>query len=161
MPGYVKYCYKDGVLPTHIKSALKNYCISILTVQIIVAKNALIFMSKILRFTSDMPKSIRNLIPSTSSSQDACHEATPEWIDEYGTAKYRNSVFFKGPPLHNNFVNANPTIYAACHNVTSYKNRTKEILLDQQTAGSTIEWEAINNILTNIGGPRKLTRARA
>ena len=61
MPGYVKYCYKDGVLLTHIKSALKNYCISILTVQIIVAKNALIFMSKILRFTSDMPRSIRNL----------------------------------------------------------------------------------------------------
>ena len=43
----------------------------------------------------------------------------------------------------------------------SYKKRIKEILLDQQTTGSTITWEVKNNILTNIGGPRKLTRARA
>ena len=119
-------------------------------------------MNKITRFTSDMPRSIKKRISSTSPSHDAFHEASTKWIDEYGTAKYRNSVFFiKGPQLHNNFVNANPTIYAACHNVTSYNKRTKEILIDQQTAGRTIEWEANNSILTNIGRPRKLTRARA
>ena len=60
MPGYVKYYYKDGVLPTQSKSAFKNH--NILTMRTIVAKNALIFKSKILRFTSDMPRSNRKLI---------------------------------------------------------------------------------------------------
>ena len=54
--------------------------------------------------------------------------------------------------MHNSFVSTDPTIYAAYHYDTSYKKRTKEILLDQQTAASTIEWEANNNIQTNIGG---------
>ena len=93
MPGYVKYHYKNGFLPTHTKSAFKNY--SILIVQSIFARNALIFMSKVLRLTSDMPRSIIKLIQSTFPSHDASHEASPEWIYEYGSAKYKNSVFLK------------------------------------------------------------------
>ena len=41
---------------------------------------------------------------------DASHEASLKWINEYGTANYRNSVFFKGPLLDNSFVSANPKI---------------------------------------------------
>ena len=94
MSGYVKYYYKDGVLPKYIKSAFK------ITIhwqcRVLSPKNALIFMGKILRFTSDMPRSIRKLIPSTSPSHDASmHETSLQWIDEYDNAKYRNSVFLR------------------------------------------------------------------
>ena len=41
VPGYVRYFYKIGILPTHTKSAFKEY--KIMTVQSIIAKNGLIF----------------------------------------------------------------------------------------------------------------------
>ena len=47
----------------------------------------------------------------TCPSHDASHEASRQWIDEYGTANCRNSVFIKGTLLHNNFSSTNPTIY--------------------------------------------------
>ena len=64
MPGYVTYFYKDGTLPTHTKSAFKEY--KIVTIQSIIAKNGIIFMGKVLRFSSEIPLSIRNLIPINS-----------------------------------------------------------------------------------------------
>ena len=81
MPGYVKYYYKDGVLPTHTKSAFKEY--TILTAQSVIAKNALILMSKIHMFVSNTPQSIRKLIPPNSPSHNASHNAEVDWIDIY------------------------------------------------------------------------------
>ena len=159
MPGYVKYYYKDGVLPTHTKSAFKEY--TILTAQSVIAKNALILMSKIHMFVSNTPQSIRKLIPPNSPSHNASHNAEVDWIDIYCTAHYRNTIFFKGPLLHNDFVNKCPTVYGACKNITSYKKHTKQFLIDVQADGDIIEWEAKNNILVNINGPRKLTRLRS
>ena len=51
MPGYVRYLYKDVVLPTHTKPAFKQY--NIRTVKSVVAKNVLILMSKILQILQD------------------------------------------------------------------------------------------------------------
>ena len=61
-----RYSYKDGILPTHTKSAFKEY--KIITVQCSKyhRKNGLIFMGKVLRFSSEIPLSIRNLIPLNS-----------------------------------------------------------------------------------------------
>ena len=79
-PGYVivRYFYKDGILPTHTKSAFKEY--KIMTVQSIIAKNGLIFMVKVLKFSSEIPLYIRNLIPLNSPSHHPSHEATAECI---------------------------------------------------------------------------------
>ena len=158
MPGYVRYYYKDGILPTHTKPAFKEY--NIMTVQSIIAKNGLLFMGKVLRFSSEIPKSIKDLIPKNSPSHSVCHEVSNDWLDTYGTAQYRNTVFFKGPLLHNDYVNACPAIYSACHNINSYKKNAKNFLLQKQSDGSSHEWEAKNNILVHISGPRKMTRAR-
>ena len=49
IPGFVKYFYKDGIIPSHTKPAFKEY--NILTVQSMIAKNALMFMRKL----SDSP----------------------------------------------------------------------------------------------------------
>ena len=158
MPGFVKYFYKDGVIPSHTKPAFKEH--NILTVQSIIAKNALIFMSKIFRFTSDIPSSIRKLISPNSPSHSPLHESVPEWLNVYGTPNYRNTVFFKGPLIHNDFANACPLFFSACKTISSYKTHAKNSLLQKQARGSSTDWEAQNNILTMISGPRKLTRAR-
>ena len=158
MPGYVKYYYKDGVLPTHTKPAFREY--NIMTVQSIIARNGLIFMGKVLRFSSEIPQSIRNLIPPNSPSHHASHETNIDWLDTYGTAQFRNTIFFKGPLLHNDYTKSCPTIYSACHNINVYKKHVKQFLIDNQSNGNPNEWEANNNIIVNISGPRKLTRAR-
>ena len=45
IPGYVRYFYKNGVMPTGTKSFFKKY--NILTVQSVIAKNSLLYMIKI------------------------------------------------------------------------------------------------------------------
>ena len=40
------------------------------------------------------------------------------------------------------------------------KKHVKQFLIDNQSNGNPNEWEANNNIIVNISGPRKLTRAR-
>ena len=45
IPGYVRYFYKNGVMPTGTKSFFKKY--NILTVQSVIAKNTLLYMIKI------------------------------------------------------------------------------------------------------------------
>ena len=103
IPGYVRYFYKDGVLPTHTKPVFNDY--KIMTIQSIIAKNGLILMGKILRFSSKIPLLIKNLIPPNSPSHHASHEMNLDWFDTYGIAQYRNTIFFKGPLLHNDYRN--------------------------------------------------------
>ena len=65
MPGFVRYFYKDGVIPTHTKSAFSEY--KILTVHNIIAKNALLLMSKITNVKGMLPTSIENLFPADNA----------------------------------------------------------------------------------------------
>ena len=44
IPGFANYFYKDGETPHHTKFAFNNY--GVLSIQNIIAKNALIFMYK-------------------------------------------------------------------------------------------------------------------
>ena len=149
MHGFVSQFYKVAVIPSHIKPAFKEH--NILTVQSIIAKNALMVMSRIVRFNSDIPPSIRNL-------HRQIHQATALYV--YGTPNYRNTVCFKGPLLQNDFSNACPLIFSACKTVSSYKTHAIKFLLQKQACGSSTEWDAQNNILTMISGPQKLTQAR-
>ena len=123
MPGFVRYFYKDGVIPSHTKPAFKEH--NILTVQSIIAKNTLMFISKIVRLTSDIPSSIRKLIPPNSPSHSPLNELVPERLNVYGTPNYRSTLFFKGPLLHNDFANACPLIDSACKTVSSSKTHAK------------------------------------
>ena len=53
MPGYVQYYYEDGITPAHTKPAFKEY--KILTVQGIIAKNALLLMTKTIKIKPSLP----------------------------------------------------------------------------------------------------------
>ena len=44
MPGYVQYYYEDGITPAHTNLAFKEY--NILTVHSLIAKNAILLISK-------------------------------------------------------------------------------------------------------------------
>ena len=74
-------------------------------------------MGKVLRFSSEIPLSITNLIPLNSPSHHASREAIAEWLDAYGTAQFRNTILFEGQPLHNDYFKSCPTIYSACNNL--------------------------------------------
>ena len=100
-----------------------------MTVQSIIAKNGLIF-------SSEIPLYIRNLIPLNSPSHHPSHEATAEWFDAYGTAQFRNTMFFKGPLLHNDYAKSSPTIYSACNNLNKHKKQLKQYLSDKQSDGN-------------------------
>ena len=75
-----KLFYKDVVLPTHTKPVFKDY--SILTVRGITPNNGLIFLSKKVRFSSTLSKSILELLMPTNSPATvliATHEPTTDW----------------------------------------------------------------------------------
>ena len=72
MPGYVKYFFKDGSPPAHTKPAFTNF--NILTVQSVVAKNAMIFMHKVKKFTCSIPSSVSETIASDAPAIDSDHE---------------------------------------------------------------------------------------
>jgi hypothetical protein len=54
MPGYVRYFYKDGTIPTGTKSSFNS--LSVLTVHSIIACNAINFMNKIHNFFQPVTK---------------------------------------------------------------------------------------------------------
>ena len=84
------------------------------------------FTSKIVRYTLDIPPSLRKLIPPNSPGHSPLYETVSELLNVYGSPNHRNTVFLKGPLLHNDFANACPLIYSACKTVSSYKNRAKK-----------------------------------
>ena len=61
MPGYVKYFYKEGKIPTHTKESFYKY--NILTIHGIIVENAIISMHKIKHFPELLTKLIRETIP--------------------------------------------------------------------------------------------------
>ena len=159
MPGYVNYFYKDGLLPTHTRPAF--VADEILTVHGIVAKNAALFMHKIRKFPISLPPSIKIIIASNSPLAHTDHETNEDWLNEYGTATYRNSIFFKGPLLYNQLLansNDNLTAAAACISIKYFNNNLKKVLLNQQNQGDGEEWNAKNFILQNLNGLRQSRR---
>ena len=78
---------------------------------------------------------IRKLIPPNFPSHSPLHESVSEWLNVYGSPNYRNTVFFKGPLLHNDFANACPLIFSVCKTVSLYKTHAKKFLLQKQACG--------------------------
>ena len=71
-------------------------------------------------------------------------------MDKYNTLNFMKTLFFKGTLLYNDFMKACP--------VLSAKNCVKKFLLECQSMGDPNDWESSNNILANIGGPRRSER---
>ena len=103
MPGYVRYFYKDGVIPTHTKPAFNDY--NILTVHNIIAKNTLLFMTKVTNIKGMLPTSIENLMPANAPNFNFKFReilmspnkvpTCQNWLENYNSIIYRKSIFLK------------------------------------------------------------------
>ena len=157
VPGFIDYRYRDGVIPGHTKPHFKEY--KILTVQGIIASNALTLIHKIRHFPNSVPSSIRSCIPDTAPVQGANYETSLAWLTIYNNSHFRSSLFFKGPMLSTmqEFSNSNipPSSF---HKIRIYKNSVKSILLEYQSRGAHDEWSNLNCILDNIPGLRRSKR---
>ena len=158
MPGFVQYFYKDGITPAHTKPAFKEY--NILTVQSLIAKNALLLMTKIIKFQSTLPKSICDIFKEFSIELEQISDIPNTWLDKYNTNNYRNSIFFKAPMLYLDYRSLNVDEIPQCETINPHKRFVKKVLLEYQSSGDTNEWESSNNILINISGPRSSKRNR-
>ena len=157
MPGYVKYFYKDDSPPAHTKPAFTNF--NILTVQSVIAKNAMIFMHKVNKFTRSIPSSVRETIASNAPAIDSDHETCHEWLAKYGTSTYAKSIFYKGPLMYNDskfrLAVSTPT---SCLSINAFKSNVKRTLIGLQNSGDKEEWQSENFLLYNISGLRKSSR---
>ena len=145
-------------MPTHTRPAFVEN--EILTVHGVVAKNAVLFMQKVNKFPMSLPPSIRITIPSNSPQAHSDHETNEDWLSEFGTAVYRNSIIFKRPLLYNQLLTADDqlTAAAACISIKHFKKNLKLVLLSKQAQGDGDEWIAGNFILQNINGLRQSRR---
>ena len=156
MQGYVNYYYKDGNPPTHTKPAFQQY--KVLTVQCVIAKNALIFMHKVNQLPRELPKSIRETIPQNAPLVNPDHENCREWLAEYGSSIYNKSIFYKGPLLYSKYISERTLSPASFISIKPFKNNVKRILLGLQAQGDVDEWQNNNFILYNICGLRMSKR---
>ncbi len=158
MPGYVQYFYKDGKLPSGTKSSFTNF--GILTVHSLIVKNTLIFMHKISIFRKQLPHSVKDTIAhnaptvNTNGFEECC-----EWLDNFGTQVYRNSLFYKGPLLYIDHKFDETRSPSACLSLNIFKKNVKNSLLKHQSSGEIDQWQADNFTLFNIAGLRKSARA--
>lgn len=156
MPGYVNLFYKDGCPPAHTKPAFTNF--KVLTVQGVIAKNALIFMHKVNQFPFLLPDSVRNTISPNTPGVDSNFDSSHEWLAEFGTHVYNKSIFFKGPLIYIDSIHHKPLTASACLSIKAYKSTTTRTLLEIQSSGQTEEWQADNFLLYNIKGLRRSSR---
>ena len=156
MPGYVNLFYKDGSPPAHTKPAFTNF--KVLTVQGVIAKNALIFMHKVNQFPFLLPDSVRNTISPNTPGVDSNFDSSHEWLAEFGTHVYNKSIFFKGPLIYIDSIRHKPLTASACLSIKAYKSTTTRTLLEIQSSGQTEEWQADNFLLYNIKGLRRSSR---
>ena len=171
MPGFVRYFYKDGVIPTHTKSAFSEY--KILTVHNIIAKNALLLMSKITNVKGMLPTSIENLFPanapnfnfkfrdSLTSSKEIPMCQT--WLENYNSISYRKSLFFRGPMLYKEFFREYQKqelglLIFNREKSYSSKNTITKFLVKCQSSGDPDDWQVNNNFLDTVSGPRTSNR---
>ena len=155
MPGYVNYYYKDGVAPTHCKHAFTNY--NVPTVHNIVIKNALLFVLKALKFPSNLPHSVHNLIPNNAPTPGSTHDdpSTVVWMYKYNMTHYRASLFYKGPLFYSEIMGLLKTENKSFQ---SYKTTIKTYLCKLQSSGSAEEWVPENFKLYNPLGLRQSKR---
>ena len=156
MPGYVKYYYKDGTLPSHTKAAFSEY--RVLTVQNVIARNALIFMHKVHKFTEFIPVSVSETISANAPCLDSDHVTCQEWLDIFGTSIYRKSIFFKGPLIYVDPEASKIDVTTTFFSFNSYKTSAKKLLLELQKKGDANQWDSNNFLLYNINGLRRSAR---
>ena len=165
MPGYVKYFYKDGEIPTHTKTFYNEH--EILTVHSIIMKNILIFMNKIHNFPQLLPKSVLDTVtkePLTPSQ----NSYLSEWYQTHNTPTYRMTTYFKGPILFNDFINNPDNYWITLDNLNRFKINVKTYLIrDVQCASKTenlnlndadVEWLPENFPLYQMTGLRSSAR---
>ena len=154
MPGFVKYWYKEGELPSHTKDFFKQ-C-EILTVHGIIVMNALIFMHKILHFQNFLPPSIVGLLPDNIPKFGSTHHDCLNWLEIYNNIPYRASFFNKGPLLAVSEENES-IVTVETKSSSLYKNAVKRMLLTNQNGSSdNEEWPEF--LLHRINGLRKSQR---
>ena len=159
MEGFVNFKYRDGEIPTHTKSTFNE--MSVLTVQNLILKNALIFMHKVRYFPELLPKSIRETIPSNAPTQNSTHENCASWLEfyEHSSPYYRTSVFYKGPLLAISSHNEELLKPECLISMKIYKNSVKKLLLSLQKQGEGDEWPVF--LLNSIKGLRKSSRIKS
>ena len=92
-PWHVSYCYENGDLPAHTKSAFKEY--DILTVHGSITKNAFSMMHKLRNMPSTVPESITKLFPENMLTYLSNYEEYASWLSTYNKPHFRSSVFCK------------------------------------------------------------------
>ena len=155
IPGYINYKYKDGKSPGHTKSKFTEY--KILSIQNLVAMNALIFMQKFQNYPSLLPLSIRETIPVHSPVAGSNHESCGKWLKIYNNTHYSKSIFFKGPLLSADVKIVSLLPLTSFVSLKLYKANVKQTLLTLQGSGDSCAWQNSNFILYNIEGLRKST----
>ena len=154
VPGFINYRYRlDGTLPGHTKTYFKKY--DILTVQSVIVLNTLIFMHKIRHFPLLLPQSVRLTVAENAPLPGATHNTCSEWLQCHNNPFHIKSLFYKGPLLtiipQISELSTLPTLL----NHKLYKTNIRTFLMNSQTQGNEVEWQADNFILNNIPGLRK------
>ena len=153
VPGFINYKYKDGALPGHTKPFFNNY--NILTVQGVIALNALLFIHKVRHFPRLLPTSLLGTIPANAPIPSSTHETCESWLIAYNNVYFRALLFYKGPTLSIIPDIVQLTTPASLLKIKCYKNNVKSFLLKLQSEGEGNEWQPSNHILNNIPGLRR------
>ena len=99
VPGFINYKYREGETPGHTKPFFTEY--KILTIQGIVALNALLFLRKTRHFPSLLPNSVASTISKESPIIGSTHTSCENWLRFYDNHLYRKSLVFNfKAPLH-------------------------------------------------------------
>ena len=155
MPGYVNHYYRDGVLPTHTKSAFTTY--NILTVHNIILKNMFMFINRTQIFPSTLPLLVRQTISPSIPIPGTPPANHSDWYETYNTIPYNKTVYFKAPLLYYHFTTDNMHLNKI-NTQNAYKQNIKSCLLQIQSSGFENDWEETNFMLTSIRGLRQSNR---
>ena len=153
VPGFINYKFRDGEIPGHTKSFFSEY--KILTVQGIIALNALLFIRKTRHFPSLLPTSVAATISKESPVPDSTHVTCENWLNSYNNHFYRKSLFFKGPLLLLSSGVEETLSLASLLTISCYKTNVKDFLLKIQSGSDPTNWQNSNFPLYNITGLRK------
>ena len=141
----------------HTKSSFKNF--RILTIQNLIAKNALLLIHRVQFYPSSLPLSIVNLFPNNAPcfTDNKDHDTNKEWLNTFNNTQYRTSCFFKCPLLAISEENTSLLkIEKFTSSIKHYKSALHKFLLESQNKGIEDEWPVF--LLNNIQGLRKSKR---
>ena len=112
-------------------------------------------MSKIHTYPELLPASILHTIPENSPIPGSTQDTCADWLQNYGSKHFSNSLFYKGPLLYSDI---KPNLDTINKNCTSTKNIIKTNIFTVQVSGNEDEWHNINFKLLNINGLRQSVR---